>query len=61
MQKKIEEDAEKYKSNEVRIHGLLKQQERMAEKWRTGLNDSVKYFERFVGNLNNQIKTLKKE
>ena len=52
---------EKHKTGEEKIYHLLKQQESMAEKWRTEHQKSVKYFERMVTELNKQVKTLKKE
>lgn len=52
---------EKYKSKEEQIQALLKKQERLTKKWQTELNNSMRYFERVVGDLNSQIKTLKKQ
>ena len=52
---------DKFKSNEERVYNLLKQQEQMAEKWRTEHHNSIKYFEKIIVDLNSQIKMLKKE
>jgi len=51
----------RYKTSEAKLYHLLKQQEGIAEKWRTEHQQSVKYFEKVVGELNNQMKSLKKE
>jgi len=52
---------DKYKTGEEKLYTLLKQQEGVSEKWRTEHQNSVKYFEKVVTDLNNQMKTLRKE
>jgi len=61
MENEIVNTKEKYKTKEEQIQALLKKQERLTKKWQTELNNSMKYFEKVVGGLNNQIKTLKKQ
>lgn len=61
MENEIINTKEKYKSKEEQIQALLKKQERIAKKWQTELNNSTRYFERVVGDLNSQLKTLKKQ
>jgi chromosome segregation ATPase len=57
----MERMKERYKTGEAKLYHLLKQQEGIAEKWRTEHQQSVRYFEKVVGELNSQMKSLRKE
>ena len=61
MQNEMMQSKGKFKTNEEKVYHLLKQQESMAEKWRTEHQNSIKYFEKIIVDLNTQIKKLKKE
>ena len=60
-QNEVLQSKEKFKTNEEKAYQLLRQQEVMGEKWRTEYSSSIKYFEKTVLDLNNQVKRLKKE
>ena len=61
LQNEMMQTKEKFKSNEDKVYHLLRQQESMAEKWRTEHHNSIRYFEKIIVDLNSQIKMLKKE
>lgn len=61
MQNELFQTKEKQKTNEEKMYHLLKQEESMEQKWRTEHQNSIKYFEKIIIDLNNQVKTLKKE
>ncbi len=60
-QNEMLQSKEKFRTNEDKVYQLLKQQEAMAEKWRTEHHSSIKYFEKIIVDLNSQIRSLKKE
>jgi len=51
---------ERFKTNEEKVQYLLKQQDTMADKWRSDYHNSMKYYEGVINDLHSQIRTLKR-